>query len=102
MLPSEGVQLQMGLSSVGDLLKSHRTQLEAGRPRSAAPRLSGAHRFEDVDVLVPGHQMGAFGDACGRLQLVSRQHPDLRGKQEDEEKLERPTVMGWVRFALQP
>lgn len=27
MLPSEGVELQMGLSSVGDLFESHVTQL---------------------------------------------------------------------------
>lgn len=38
---------------------------------------STTHRSEDVDVLVPGDQMRAFGDARSRLQLVSCQHPDL-------------------------
>jgi len=41
-----------------------------------------AHRFEDVDVLVSGNQVGAFGDACGGLKLVASQHPDLRGKRD--------------------
>lgn len=36
-----------------------------------------------MDVLVSGDQMGAFGDAGGRLQLVPRQHPDLRGAEKD-------------------
>lgn len=40
-----------------------------------------AYRSEDVDVLVSGDQMGAFGDACSRLKLVPRQHPDLSRKQ---------------------
>lgn len=39
-----------------------------------------AYRSENVDVLVPGDQMGAFGDACRRLKLVPRQHPDLYRK----------------------
>ena len=30
-----------------------------------------------MDVLAPGHQVGALGDAGRRLQLVARQHPDL-------------------------
>lgn len=36
-----------------------------------------AHRLEHVDVLVSGDQVGAFGNAGGRFQLVPRQHPDL-------------------------
>lgn len=42
--------------------------------------LKTAYRSEDVDVLVSGDQMGAFGNACSRLKLVPRQHPDLSRK----------------------
>lgn len=33
---------------------------------------------KNVDVLVSGHQMCILCCACGRLQLVSRQHPNLK------------------------
>lgn len=39
-----------------------------------------------MDVLVSGDQVGAFGDARGRLQLVPRQHPDLSGRYTEDKK----------------
>ena len=98
MFPSEGVELQMGLSSVGDLLKSHTIQFAVRTFRAffwsslimITSRVESitAYRFEDVDVLVSGDQVGAFGDACSRLELVPRQHPDLsRNKHESGLKM---------------
>lgn len=50
-------------------------------------RVKAAYRSEDVDVLVSGDQMGAFSDACSRLKLVARQHPDLSRKQVEDVRL---------------
>ena len=45
-------------------------------------RLSAAgHCAEDVHLLSPGHEPRALGDARRRLQLVTRQHPDLEQQQ---------------------
>lgn len=43
----------------------------------------GTHRSEGMDVLVAGNQMGVLGGACGRFELVSCQHPNLHGNQND-------------------
>eukprot|EP00755_Sulcionema_specki_P009752 Sspe_Gene.44556::Locus_21865_Transcript_1_1_Confidence_1.000_Length_3924::g.44556::m.44556 len=51
-------------------------------PRAPLPPLPHVlvrvrHAVEGEDVSVPGNQLGAPGDAGGRLNLVPRQHPDL-------------------------
>lgn len=41
------------------------------------------YQSENMDVLVSGHQMSVLGSACGCLQLVPREHPNLKSQQAD-------------------
>lgn len=43
-----------------------------------APKQRTLYQPKNVDVLVSGHQMCILGCACGCLQLVPRQHPNLK------------------------
>ena len=52
------------------------------------------HRSEDVDVLVACHQVGVLGSACGRLHLVSGQHPHLNSTVENA--IKRSNVYCWL------